>query len=56
MRGLRGSNSYVGCVGKIFLRGSNFYLRGSLRGSKFFTWVQTFFVGHFFLRWSSFIY
>ena len=46
VRGLRGSNYYVGCLGyvgqNIFYVGHNFYveLRGSLRGSKIFAWVN----------------
>ena len=56
-RGLLGNVGYVGCLGAWvtwvkFFRG----LRGSLRGSKFFTWVQNFCVGQFFLLWSAFVY
>ena len=50
MRGLRRSNFYSGCVGEMFLRGSNFYLRGSLRGPK------NFYVGPKFLCESTYFY
>ena len=64
-RGLRGNVGYVGAwftwvhgcvgyVGQIFLRGSNFFLHGSLRASKFFTWVQNFWVGQFFFTFVNF--
>ena len=56
VRGLRGSNFYLGCVIQIFLRGSNFFCVGLCVGKNILPWVQKFYVGQFFLRWSTFIY
>ena len=54
MRGLRGSNFYVVSVGQIYFCVGQFFLRGSLPGSKFFTWVQSFCVGQFFFALVNF--
>ena len=60
VRGLRGSiftwaawvNFYMGCMGQIFLRGSNFFLSGSIS----FTWVQNFLRGSIFFCLSQLLF
>ena len=67
---MRGNVCYVGCVGQIFtwvawvtwvkifftwVAWVRIFLRGSLRGSKFFTWIQNFCVSQIlFTRWYYF--